>query len=42
METPNENNTIERHVYKGLIVEYDRMPNGNPVMGGVVIAKNIE
>lgn len=39
-ETPNENNTVEIHHYKGLVVEYDLLPNGNPIMGGVVIAKD--
>jgi len=42
VETPNEFNTIERHYYKGMIVEYDLLPNGNPIMGGVVIAKDVK
>ena len=41
VETPNDFNTVERHYYDGLAVEYDLLPNGNPIMGGVVIAKDI-
>jgi hypothetical protein len=42
VETPNDFNTVERHYYEGLMVEYDLLPNGNPIMGGVVIAKDIK
>lgn len=31
--------TEELHHYTGLTVEYDRMPNGNLVMGGVTLTK---
>lgn len=34
---PDPNGTIERHHYPGLIVEYDRIPNGNTVLGGFQI-----
>ncbi|MCA9600211.1 MAG: hypothetical protein KC776_43205 [Myxococcales bacterium] len=29
--------TVEQHVYDGMVIEYDRMPNGQLVMGGVRI-----
>jgi hypothetical protein len=30
--------TVERHHYPDMIVEYDKLPNGNVVLGGVVLA----
>ena len=42
VETPNDFNTVERHYYDGLAVEYDLLPNGNPILGGVLIAKDIQ
>jgi hypothetical protein len=29
--------TEQRHYYKGMIVEYDRLDNGNLVLGGVIV-----
>ena len=29
--------TEQRHYYKGMIIEYDRLDNGNLVLGGVVL-----
>lgn len=34
---PDANGTVERHHYPGLIVEYDRVANGNTVLGGFQI-----
>lgn len=41
---PDANGTVERHHYPGLIVEYDRIANGNTVLGGfqIVPAENPE
>lgn len=36
---PNPNNTIERHYYDGMVVEYDRYDNGQMVLGAVRIDK---
>lgn len=34
------NATIERHHYPGLVVEYDRLPNGNVVVGGFQVLQD--
>jgi hypothetical protein len=34
---PNDWSTLERHFYPGMILEYDRLPNGNAVLGGVIL-----
>ncbi len=36
---PNPTNTVERHYYPGLVVEYDRHTNGNVIMGGIKVVK---
>jgi hypothetical protein len=36
---PNDWNMVAVHHYKGLRIEYDRIPNGNVVVGGIVITK---
>ena len=36
---PGEFNTLERHYYDGMVVEYDRYENGQMVLGGVRIEK---
>jgi hypothetical protein len=29
--------TVERHHYSDMIIEYDRLPNGNVVLGGIIL-----
>jgi hypothetical protein len=36
----NVNSTAELHYYDGLILEYDRLPSGNLILGGIVIEKS--
>jgi hypothetical protein len=36
---PNPNNTVERHFYPGLVIEYDKHTNGNLIMGGIKVVK---
>lgn len=36
---PNPTNTVERHFYPGLVIEYDRHTNGNLIMGGIKVVK---
>jgi len=36
---PNPTNTVERHYYPGLVVEYDRHDNGNLILGGIQVVK---
>jgi hypothetical protein len=36
---PNPTNTVERHYYPGLIIEYDRHTNGKAIMGGIQVVK---
>lgn len=33
VDPPNEHGTVERHHYRGIVLEYDRLPNGNTVLG---------
>jgi hypothetical protein len=35
----NPFNTEERHYYEGLVLDYDRLPNGNLVLGGARVVK---
>lgn len=37
--TPNDNNTVERDTYPGMVLEYDRYTNGNVILGGVILTK---
>jgi len=37
--TPNDNNTVERDTYPGMVLEYDRYTNGNIILGGVILTK---
>jgi hypothetical protein len=39
VKAPNQFDTVERHHYEGLVVEYDRYHNGQIVLGGVHIEK---
>lgn len=34
---PGEYGTLERHYYEGIVMEYDRLENGNVVLGGIQI-----
>lgn len=36
---PNPTNTVERHYYPGLVIEYDRHDNGKLIMGGIKVLK---
>ena len=36
---PNATNTLERHHYPGLVIEYDRHTNGRVIMGGIKVVK---
>jgi hypothetical protein len=33
----NHWNTVEHHHYQGMTLQYDRLPNGNVVLGGVIL-----
>jgi len=37
--TPNDNDTVERDTYPGMVLEYDRYTNGNVILGGVILTK---
>lgn len=37
--TPNDNNTVQRDTYPGMVLEYDRYTNGNVILGGVILTK---
>ncbi len=37
--TPNDNETVERDTYPGMVLEYDRYTNGNIILGGVILTK---
>ena len=37
--TPNDNNTVQRDTYPGMVLEYDRYTNGNIILGGVILTK---
>lgn len=34
LDPPSEHGTVERHHYPGLVLDYDRLPNGNTVLAG--------
>lgn len=38
----NPNHTVERHHYPGLVLEYDLLPNGNTVLGGIIVERSNE
>lgn len=38
--TPGRHPTVERHHYDGLVLEFDKLQNGNTVLGGVVLTKS--
>ncbi|HVU03215.1 MAG TPA: hypothetical protein VHE30_15750 [Polyangiaceae bacterium] len=38
--TPNDQNTVAIHRYDGLVVEFDKLPNGNVVVGGLTVVKS--
>lgn len=40
LDPPNEHGTVERHHYPGLVLDYDRLPNGNTVLAGFRILKD--
>jgi len=37
--TPNDNDTVQRDTYPGMVLEYDRYTNGNVILGGVILTK---
>jgi hypothetical protein len=37
---PGTANAVEIHHYDGMQIEYDRLDNGNLVVGGIVISKS--
>ncbi len=39
VNTPNDNGTIQRASYPGMVLEFDRYKNGNVMLGAVIIAK---
>ncbi len=38
LPTPDQNGTVERHYYDGLVLEFDKLPNGNTVLGAIRVS----
>jgi hypothetical protein len=38
--TPGRHPTVERHHYDGMVLEFDKLQNGNTVLAGVVLTKS--